>query len=104
MKILAATKTPYSVTNYIVQISSDELRALTTFEPYGKIPVTKSDGASSDRDPKELEAGDEIIPEFSKQVLDDVRTVLDERKDIHKAFGQVRASMTKLQARMPLTP
>ena len=96
MKILGATPVPYSRTIYVVELNSDELKALTAMRYNRDIPVTHKDGAKGKRDADKLEYGDVIDPSIAQKTIESFEAFRSAKHEIAKATSVLRGSMTKL--------
>ena len=96
MKILAATPVNYSRTKYIAELNSDELSALTTFRT-NEITVTDAAGTLILKNKDKLESGDTISEDYSKETLETIRCLINQKDEINKAFASAKGAMTKVQ-------
>lgn len=101
MKILAATPVNYSRTKYIVELNSDELAALTTFNGYRDITITDAAGVLKQKDKDKLESGDTVAEDCAKETLEKIRQIIDSKDEINKAFASAKGAMTKVTNALP---
>lgn len=99
MKVIAVIPKQYSENDYILQLNADELAAIAflTSSYYEVKVVNNIEKREYVRKIKELQVGDIIDKEWSKDIREQLSYYISNRTEIEKSFTTLRGAMTKLE-------